>query len=104
MTSPNPRLPAIYLPHGGGPWPWMDLSFGLTDVEKRALTAYLEGIVAKLPRRPRAMVVVSAHWEEPVSTVMTSARPPLFYDYGGFPPEMYRRTRRAGSTTGRSCR
>ena len=36
------------------------------------------------------MVVVSAHWEEPVSTVMTSPRPPLLYDYGGFPPETYR--------------
>ena len=86
------RLPTIYLPHGGGPWPWMDLSFGLTDVEKRALTAYLEGIVATLPRRPRAMLVVSAHWEAPVPTVMTSPRPPLLYDYSGFPPKMYRIT------------
>ena len=83
------RLPTIYLPHGGGPWPWMDLSFGLTDLEKRALTAYLKGIVATLPRRPRAMVVVSAHWEAPVPTVMTSPRPPLLYDYSGFPPKMY---------------
>jgi len=83
------RLPTIYLPHGGGPWPWMDLSFGLTDVEKRALTAYLKGIVATLPRRPRAMLVVSAHWEAPVPTVMTSPRPPLLYDYSGFPAKMY---------------
>ena len=89
-TSNGGRLPTIYLPHGGGPWPWMAPAFGLSEAEKRALTAYLEGIVATLPRRPRAMVVVSAHWEEPVATVMSSPRPPLLYDYGGFPPEMYR--------------
>ena len=38
------------------------------------------------------MVVVSAHWEEPVPTVMTSPRPPILYDYYGFPPETYRIT------------
>src|SRR6188508_1188245 len=85
-------MPAVYLPHGGGPWPWMDTRFfGFTDAEKGALTAYLEeGIVAALPRRPRAMVVVSAHWEEPVPTVMSNPRPPILYDYSGFPPETYR--------------
>jgi aromatic ring-opening dioxygenase catalytic subunit (LigB family) len=36
--------------------------------------------------------VISAHWEEPVPTVMTGERPPLFYDYYGFPPESYRLT------------
>jgi aromatic ring-opening dioxygenase catalytic subunit (LigB family) len=84
------RMPTIYLPHGGGPWPWMDLGRLFSDHERRALTDYLEGIVATLPRRPRAMVVVSAHWEEAVPTVMSSARPPMLYDYYGFPPETYR--------------
>ena len=85
-------MPAVYLPHGGGPWPWMDTRFfGFADGEKRALTAYLEeGLVAALPRRPRAMVVVSAHWEEPVPTVMSNPHPPILYDYYGFPPETYR--------------
>jgi len=35
---------------------------------------------------------VSAHWEERIPTVMTSARPPMLYDYFGFPPESYRIT------------
>jgi aromatic ring-opening dioxygenase catalytic subunit (LigB family) len=34
-------------------------------------------------------LVISAHWEAPVPTVMTSARPPMLYDYYGFPPESY---------------
>jgi aromatic ring-opening dioxygenase catalytic subunit (LigB family) len=70
----------------------MDLRGLLTDAERAALTEYLGGIVVALPRRPRAVVVVSAHWEEPVPTVMTGARPPMLYDYSGFPPEMYRIT------------
>jgi aromatic ring-opening dioxygenase catalytic subunit (LigB family) len=86
----RPRMPAVFLPHGGGPWPWMDMSSLVTDQEKRSLTEYLAGLVAALPRRPRAMVVVSAHWEAPVPTVMTNPRPPILYDYYGFPPETYR--------------
>jgi aromatic ring-opening dioxygenase catalytic subunit (LigB family) len=88
MTTPA-RMPAIYLPHGGGPWPWMDMSFLVDDREKRSLTEYLTGLVAQLPRRPRALVVVSAHWEAPVPTVMTNPHPPMLYDYSGFPPETY---------------
>jgi hypothetical protein len=41
------------------------------------------------PVPPRALLVVSAHWEAPVPTVMTSAHPPMLYDYYGFPPESY---------------
>jgi aromatic ring-opening dioxygenase catalytic subunit (LigB family) len=35
------------------------------------------------------LLVVSAHWEEKVPTVMTAPRPPILYDYYGFPPEAY---------------
>ena len=89
MTPSNLRLPTVYLPHGGGPWPWMDMPALATDHEKQALTGYLAGLVATLPHRPKAMVVVSAHWEERVPTVMTHPHPPMFYDYSGFPPETY---------------
>ena len=36
--------------------------------------------------------MVSAHWEEAVPTVMTAERPPMLYDYYGFPPESYQIT------------
>jgi len=39
--------------------------------------------------RPRALLVVSAHWEEAEFTVNTGAAPGMLYDYGGFPPEAY---------------
>jgi aromatic ring-opening dioxygenase catalytic subunit (LigB family) len=83
------RMPVIYLPHGGGPWPFMDVSaFGPRDMYDR-MRAYLEGLRVVPPERPRAVLVVSAHWEAPVPTVMTSKAPPMLYDYYGFPPDTY---------------
>jgi len=81
-------MPTIYIPHGGGPWPWVHVPFG-SPTELAALKDYLIG-VAKLPgERPKALLVISAHWEENVPTVMTAAHPPMLYDYYGFPPESY---------------
>jgi aromatic ring-opening dioxygenase catalytic subunit (LigB family) len=60
--------------------------------EVDALARYLRGLPALLPVRPRALLVISAHWEAAVPTVMTAARPPLLFDYSGFPPESYRLT------------
>lgn len=79
------RLPAVYLPHGGGPWPFVDLGFDRGQLS--LLSDYLRGL--RDIARPRALVVISAHWEEPVPTVMSSPRPPMLYDYYGFPPEAY---------------
>jgi aromatic ring-opening dioxygenase catalytic subunit (LigB family) len=92
MHASNALMPAVYLPHGGGPWPFADLSQMADRRECESLADYLAGIPAGLPRRPEAMVVVSAHWESPVPTVMTNAHPPMLYDYYGFPPETYRIT------------
>lgn len=80
------RLPVIYLPHGGGPWPFVDVGFG-DPVEYERLASYLRGIGTLAS--PRAVLAISAHWEEAVPTVMTSAHPPMLYDYYGFPPASY---------------
>lgn len=80
-------LPAIYIPHGGGPWPFVD---GLGPKEAWApLEAYLRALVFSLSERPRALLVVSAHWEEANVTLMTHAHPPMLYDYVGFPRSTY---------------
>ncbi len=85
------RQPVAFLPHGGGPWPFVEVGFGERS-ELDALASYLRSVGA-LPRTPpKALLVVSAHWEERVPTVMTSPRPPMLYDYYGFPPESYRLT------------
>lgn len=82
------RLPAIYLSHGGGPWPFVDIPF-IPKGSLEPLRAYLAGLIPSLPMRPRAVLVVSAHWEAPVVTLMTHPHPPMLYDYTGFAPEAY---------------
>jgi aromatic ring-opening dioxygenase catalytic subunit (LigB family) len=44
----------------------------------------------ELADEPKAVLVVSGHWEEPGFAVSSSARPGMIYDYAGFPEELYR--------------
>jgi aromatic ring-opening dioxygenase catalytic subunit (LigB family) len=80
-------MPVVFVPHGGGPWPFVDLGFPRDEVDR--LATYLGSIRDLPPRPPKALLVVSAHWEEPVPTVMSAPHPPMLYDYYGFPPESY---------------
>ena len=83
-----PRMPTLYLPHGGGPCFFMEWRVGPPDTWDR-LAVWLRGIGASLPETPRALLVISAHWEEPTLTLTASPTPPLLYDYHGFPPHTY---------------
>lgn len=83
------RLPAAYITHGGGPCFFMD--WDPIDAWD-ALRAALEGIGPSLSFTPKAIVVVTAHWEAPVFTVESGIAPELIYDYGGFPPHTYHLT------------
>lgn len=80
------RLPTWFLSHGGGPWPWME--------EMRPMMAGLERslreLPATLPERPRAVLMISGHWESTAFAIMSHARPPMLYDYYGFPAHTYR--------------
>ncbi len=53
------------------------------------MARYLSGLDASLPATPKALLVISAHWESPLPTVISSTQPPLLYDYSGFPPDTY---------------
>ncbi len=54
------------------------------------LAAYLRGIGAALGTRPKAVLVISGHWEAPLPTLNTAERPGLLFDYYGFPAHTYR--------------
>jgi aromatic ring-opening dioxygenase catalytic subunit (LigB family) len=83
------KLPAVYLPHGGGPCFFMDWSpLGPKNTWDR-MASWLRALPGSLPAPPEALLVVSAHWEQPVATVTTAEAPPLLFDYFGFPPETY---------------
>ena len=79
------RLPTYFISHGGGPWPYMP--------DMRRQMRLLEESLADMPRQivstPRAVLVISGHWEEAEFTVMSSPNPPMIYDYSGFPPHTY---------------
>ena len=79
------RLPTYFISHGGGPWPYMP--------EMRPQMQVLATSLADMPRQigttPKAILMVSAHWEAPAFTAMASPQPPMVYDYSGFPPHTY---------------
>ena len=54
------------------------------------LAAYLRGIDASLGVRPKAVLVISGHWENPLPTLNISAKPSLLFDYYGFPDHTYK--------------
>jgi aromatic ring-opening dioxygenase catalytic subunit (LigB family) len=79
------RLPTYFLSHGGGPWPWLDGPF-------RRQFDRLEASLRDIARdvgKPRAVLVISGHWEEDRPTVQAGERPGMVYDYSGFPPHTY---------------
>jgi aromatic ring-opening dioxygenase catalytic subunit (LigB family) len=82
-------LPTVFLPHGAGPCFFMEWGRGPADTWART-EAYLRGLIATLPERPKAILVVSGHWEAPAFTVGSAAQPELIYDYYGFPEHTYR--------------
>jgi aromatic ring-opening dioxygenase catalytic subunit (LigB family) len=92
MSRSSGRLPTLYIPHGGGPCFFMETPSGLPRDLWDRMAAYLRGIDASLGRRPQNVLVVSGHWETERPTVNTATRPPLLFDYYGFPEHTYRLT------------
>lgn len=88
------RQPVLFLSHGGGPSFFMDAkqypSMAGMDKNSEAAQFLRELARTHLPSRPKAVLVVSAHWEEKVPTVMDDKKHMLYYDYYGFPDTTYK--------------
>ena len=87
MSTTPQTLPTFFLSHGGGPCFWMD--WGPVNPFERLAVA-LRGVAGAVGAKPKAVLVISGHWEEDALTVQTSPRPPMLYDYYGFPEHTYR--------------
>jgi aromatic ring-opening dioxygenase catalytic subunit (LigB family) len=84
-------LPTYFIPHGGGPCFFMDWSLTGDPADTwNSTAAWLRAMPAALPTRPRAIVVISGHWEQPAFTAASVESPSLIYDYTGFPPHTYK--------------
>jgi len=72
-------LPSLFISHGGP-------NIVVDDLPARR---FLEGLSA-LVERPKAIIIMSAHFETHGVTVVTDPNPEMIYDFGGFSPELYR--------------
>ncbi|SMF64261.1 Aromatic ring-opening dioxygenase, catalytic subunit, LigB family [Paenibacillus uliginis N3/975] len=74
-------MPSYFIAHGA---PSLVL-------EEHAYTDLLKNFAA-YTTKPKAIVLFSAHWEEPVQTVSAVDEYSTIYDFGGFQDELYRIT------------
>lgn len=80
------KLPVYFISHGGGPWPYIPAM----QAGNTALAASLADIPKQIGRKPKAILMVSAHWEtRGAFGVTTSPQPSMLYDYYGFPEHTY---------------
>jgi 4,5-DOPA dioxygenase extradiol len=78
MSTQSDRMPALYIGHGAPPL-----------LDDPVWSGQLAAWAAALPR-PKAVLIVSAHWESaPVSLSASGPGVPLVYDFGGFAPHYY---------------
>ena len=73
-------MPVFFIGHG-------DPMNALRD---NAFTRSLAAMGKSLTVKPKAIMVVSAHWLTRGTYVATTAKPETIYDFGGFPEELYR--------------
>jgi aromatic ring-opening dioxygenase catalytic subunit (LigB family) len=78
-------LPSFYVPHGGGPCFFMDDPTGAWT----GMAAFLRNLPGTLPAEPRAILVISGHWETKGFMLTSGMQPGLVFDYYGFPPHTY---------------
>lgn len=79
------RQPPFFIPHGGGPCFFMPDPQGIWT----SMEAFLRGLPDMLPERPKAVILVSGHWETDGFAFTGAERPSLIYDYYGFPKHTY---------------
>ncbi len=73
------KFPILFVGHGSP----------MNAIEENDFTKQLKVVGNTLPK-PKAILVVSAHWQTLGTFVASSKTPRTIYDFGGFPDELYR--------------
>lgn len=95
-----PKIPSLYISHGGGPAFFMKAErgsmfsdFDSTSPACKAFTNVGRNPTQyRLPKQPKLIVMISAHWEESDGPFHVYRNPlqQLYYDYSGFPDHTYK--------------
>jgi 4,5-DOPA dioxygenase extradiol len=82
QSSSENTAQIVYFSHGGGPLPI------LGDPGHKSMIDFMLKLPSQL-KKPDVILVISAHWEESVATLLGAPTPAMFYDYYGFPDAAY---------------
>lgn len=77
--------PTYYIPHGGGPCFFMEDPHDIWTQTGNFLYEFSN----LLPQRPKAILVISSHWENTPLLINSHPHPSLYYDYYDFPEHTY---------------
>lgn len=72
------RFPSVFISHGAP----------TLAIEDNPTNRFLRGFGAELGR-PKAILVISAHWETETPTLTAASQLKTVYDFGGFDPALY---------------
>ena len=77
-SSKRAKLPALFISHGAP----------TLAIEQSATTSALARIGQNLPK-PRAIIIMSAHWQSAKLEISSNPRPKTWHDFSGFASELY---------------
>jgi 4,5-DOPA dioxygenase extradiol len=60
-------------------------------LEQHEYTSFMKNFAGSIPK-PKAIVLLSAHWEQPVQTISAAEMYSTIYDFSGFQEELYQMT------------
>lgn len=76
------KMPVFFVGHGSP----------MNALEDNSYTRSWRAMGKSVIEKPNAILVVSAHWLTQGTFVSTNPSPETIYDFGGFPPELYKQT------------
>jgi 4,5-DOPA dioxygenase extradiol len=77
--TPVQSLPTIFINHGGGPLPLLGAQPSIASSIRNARPS----------QTPKAVLIVSAHYEASPISILSNEKHPMLFDYYGFPPQAY---------------